>query len=98
MIKIYKPSPIRFLYDICSALVTFIIIYFAGISVHNTFSAILFSIMGLIIIMSLIYLPIALYNENRGSFKTFLYGYYYLMVFFYFSIMSILFIIKVIYK
>lgn len=94
----YKPSLARFIHDICSVLIVFIIIYFMGITIHNLFFSILFAMFGIIIIMSLIYLPIALWNENRNNFRTYIYGYYYLMIFIYMTLFSTLFILKVMYK
>jgi hypothetical protein len=93
----YKPSIPRLLYDICSVGMVFIIVYFAGIQIDNIYMSILFSIFGLLLIMSLIYLPIALWNLNT-QFKSFLYGYYYLMLFYYLVIISILLLTKVMFK
>jgi hypothetical protein len=93
----YKPSLPRFIHDICTALMVFIIIYFVGISVHNLIFSILFSIFGLIIILSLLYLPIALYTINI-NFRNKLYFYYYFMIFIYFTMFSTLLILKVMFK
>ena len=93
----YKPSIPRLLYDVCSAGMVFIIIYFAGQTIHSTYMSILFSIFGLLLIMSLIYLPIALWNTNT-YFRSYLYGYYYMMLFYYLIVITILFLRGVLFK